>query len=80
MKNILIVLLSLASAGAGAYGYMKGKETLETERKAKAYEDAAKEAQTQAAEFQKMYGVAMNEIQIQRTLCEEQLKTLRQSK
>lgn len=70
IKNVLIgalIIISLVSVG---YSYTKKAEA---ERLAM----MAYEAEIKANEFQKLHAEAMHEIEIQRTLCEEQLKELK---
>lgn len=77
MKNLAMVVLIVAAAGALLFGF---NEKNKTERLAVALEKAnsnAKECETKSRELEKLYQESMVQAQIQRTLCEEQLKALK---
>ena len=74
MKNILIGILLIVSIGSLVYGYSQ-KSILESIQATCASEK--KELETQAREFQKLTEVAQQEVLVQRTICEEQLKSLK---
>jgi Tfp pilus assembly protein PilO len=80
MKNVVIAVLATVSAGSLYYGYTKasqveGLTVCELEREE--LKDQAEQYKTQATELQKMYDQAAVEMQVQRTICEEQLKALK---
>ncbi len=81
MKNSLIGILSLVAVGSFTFGYIqKGKwedaqATCASEKQA--LEKLAYEQQRIAKQFQEMAEVARHDAEVQRTICEEQLKTLK---
>lgn len=80
MKNTLIGILLIVSVGSLAFGYIQyGKlEEAQSVRAAEkeALEKLAQEQQVQATEFRKMAELAKQEAEVQRTICEEQLKAM----
>jgi len=77
MKNILIVVLMVTSAVAIVFGFLQKKEA---ERQASQLIECGvqtKDLEGKVHELQKMYEVATVEAQVQRTICEEQLKDLK---
>lgn len=81
MKNTVIGILLIASVGALAFGFIQNSKleelriTCESEKGM--LEKIAQEQQLHAKEFQAMAMVAQQDAMIQRTLCEEQLKALK---
>jgi uncharacterized protein HemX len=80
MKNTLIGILLIVSVGALVFGYIQNVKLAEarsfcaTEKVD--LEKVAKEQQVQATEFRKMAELARQEAEVQRTICEEQLKAM----
>ncbi len=81
MKNILNVVLIVVSVMSIAFGYVQkvnlDKAQVNCSLEKVALEKLAQEQQLQAREFQKMAEQAQQEAVIQRTICEEQIKSLR---
>lgn len=80
MKNILSVVLIVVSVLSVAFGYVQkvnlDKAQVNCSFEKEALEKLAQEQQLQAREFQKMAEQAQQEAIIQRTICEEQIKSL----
>jgi len=74
MKNIVIGVLLIISMGSLVYVY-KQKSMLDSAQATCASEK--KELETQTREFQKMAEIAQQEAVVERTICEEQLKALK---
>jgi acetolactate synthase regulatory subunit len=77
MKNILVIVLIVISIGSVVFGLMQKKEAERLASQLIVQEDQAKECIRMSGELQKMYDILAVENQVQRTLCEEQLKALR---
>jgi Tfp pilus assembly protein PilO len=80
MKNIVIAVLATVSVGSLFYGYtqashVEGLTVCKSEREE--LKKQSEQYRTEVAELQKMYDQAAVEIQVQRTICEEQLKALK---
>ncbi len=80
MKNTLIGILLIVSVGSLAFGYIQYSKLEEAQSvcaaEKVALEKLAQEQQVQATEFRKMAELAEQEIEVQRTICEEQLKAM----
>jgi hypothetical protein len=80
MKNTLIGILLIVSVGSLAFGYIQYSKLAEAQSvcasEKVALEKLAHEQQVQATEFRKMAELAKQEIEVQRTICEEQLKAM----
>lgn len=81
MKNIVIGILSIVSVGSLVFGYQQ-KSKLDTVLSAcvaekQQLEMLAQEQQLRARANEERAQVAESEAMIQRTICEEQLKTLK---
>ena len=74
MKNISIGILLIVSVGTMVYGYSQ-KSMLNSIQATCASEK--KELEMQARELQKMAEIVQQEALVQRTICEEQLKSLK---
>jgi len=74
MKNISIGILLIVSVGSMVYGYSQ-KSMLNSIQATCASEK--KELEMQARELQKMAEIVQQEALVQRTICEEQLKSLK---
>lgn len=81
MKNATIGILLIVTVGALLFGYMQNSKLEEAQAvcasEKESLEKLAQEQQLQAREFQKMAEQAQQEAVIQRTICEEQIKSLR---
>ena len=77
MKNLVLVLLIVVAAGSLLFGVNQMKEAEQLTAELEKMKTQLTTCDTQARELQKMYDVAVVEAQVQRTLCEEQLKSLR---
>jgi hypothetical protein len=81
MKNAIIGILFIVTVGSLLFGYMQysklGDAQAVCASEKESLEKLAQEQQLQAREFQKMAEQAQQEAVIQRTICEEQLKSLR---
>jgi hypothetical protein len=77
MKNIVVIVLIVISIGSVVFGVMQKKEAERLASQLIMQEDQAKECIKMSGELQKMYDILAVENQVQRTLCEEQLKALK---
>jgi len=77
MKNIVVIVLIVISIGSVVFGLMQKKEAERLSSQIEAYDMREKECIKMSGELQKMYDILAVENQVQRTLCEEQLKALR---
>lgn len=77
MKNILVIVLITISIGSIVFGIIQMKEADRMTSQLVMQEDQVKECIKMSGELQKMYDILAVENQVQRTLCEEQLKALR---
>ena len=81
MKNTLIGILLIVSVGSLAFGYIQHSMLAEAQSvcasEKVALEKLAQEQEIQATEFRKMAELAQQEAEIQRTICEEQLKAMK---
>jgi cell division protein FtsL len=80
MKNIVIGVLAIVSAGSIYYVYTQTTQVNEQTNCENQIEEMKKQSElyrTEAEELQKMYDQATVEMQVQRTICEEQLKALK---
>lgn len=81
MKNVAIGILTIISVGSLIFGYNQKSEldsvTATCVAEKQALEKLAQQQQQQAEEFQKMAQMAQQEAMIQKTICEEQLKSLK---
>lgn len=80
MKNTLIGILLIVSVGSLAFGYIQNSKLAEVQSactiEKSALEKLAREQQVQATEFRKLAELAQQEAEVQRTICEEQLKAM----
>lgn len=79
MKNIVIGVLVIISAGSLYYGYSQATQVNERaicENQIEELKKQSEQYRTEATELQKMYDQAIVEMQVQRTICEEQLKAI----
>jgi hypothetical protein len=81
MKNAIIGILLIVTVGSLLFGYTQYSKLEEAQANCasekESLEKLAQEQQLQAREFQKMAEQAQQEAVIQRTICEEQIKSLR---
>jgi hypothetical protein len=77
MKNTLIGILLIVSVGSLTFGFIQKGKADNVLATCLEFEKLAQEHELQAREFQKMAELAQNEVEVQRTICEEQLKALR---
>jgi len=82
MKNILIVILAIVSTGAFYYGYTaRADETLLVcESEKEELKKQSEQYRTESEALQKMYDQLTAEMQVQRVICEEQLKAMKSDK
>ncbi len=82
MKNVLIGILLIISIGSLTFGYVQKSKLEESQSTCMGekvvLEKLAQDQQVQAREFQKMAEIAHQETEVQRAICEEQLKALKQ--
>lgn len=80
MKNILIGILLFVSVGSLTYGYVQHSKFAEAQlicaSEKSMLEKLAEEQQVQATEFRKMAELAQQDAEVQRAICEEQLKAM----
>ena len=80
MKNALIGILFIVSVGSLAFGYTQYSKLEEAQTNCASeklqLEKQAREQQVKAAEFQKMAEQAHHQAEVQRAICEEQLKAM----
>lgn len=81
MKNTLIGILLIVSVGSLTFGFIQKGKVDEAQsvcaKEKESLEKLAQEQQLQAREFQKMAELARHEAEVQRTICEEQLKAIK---
>jgi hypothetical protein len=77
MKNIVVIVLIVISIGSVVFGVMQKKEAERLASQLIMQEEQSKECIKMSGELQKMYDILAVENQVQRTLCEEQLKALK---
>ncbi len=81
MKNTLIGILLIISVGSLTFGYIQKGKLDEAQRICASekveLQKLAQQQQLEAKEFQKMAALAHQEAEVQRTICEEQLKALK---
>ncbi len=82
MKNIIIVILSIVSAGAIYYGYTARVDNtlMVCESEKEELKKQSEQYRTESAALQKMYDQLTAEMQVQRVICEEQLKAMKSDK
>jgi hypothetical protein len=82
MKNLVIVILSIVSVGALYYGYTaRVDDTLMVcESEKDVLIKQSEQYRTESAALQKMYDQLTAEMQVQRVICEEQLKAMKSDK
>jgi hypothetical protein len=77
MKNLFMVVLLVFTAGSLLFGINKMKESEQLQEELDKMKTNAKVCETKALELEKLYQESMVQAQIQRTICEEQLKALK---
>ena len=77
MKNLALVVLIVAAAGSMLFGFNQMKEAEKLAAELEKVNTSAKECETKSRELEKLYQESMVQAQIQRTLCEEQLKAMK---
>lgn len=77
MKNLALVVLIVTAAGSLLFGYNRMKEAEKLTAELEKLNANVKECEIKARELEKLHQESMVQAQIQRTLCEEQLKALK---
>ena len=77
MKNLALIVFIVTAAGTLLFGLNERNEAERLAAELEKINSNAKECEIKSRELEKLYEESMVQAQVQRTLCEEQLKALK---